>query len=343
MLRSLLKTGAAFGLQAFAGFGGSRRLPLVLGYHRTVEEFPSDPLSTIPAMCVSTRMLERQLDWIGRRFRFVSLDELGDLMESGGRLPERVAAVTFDDGYHDFYEHAFPLLKRKGIPAAVFVVTDLIGTSRLQIHDALYLLLARAGSPAPHAAAEALLVALPQSKVLRMIQEMQAGIEIPRLVLEEHRSMSWEEVIKVRAAGITIGSHTRTHALLPNEEAEIVETEAKGSREMLEEMLGEPIRHFAYPCGQHDAEAVQAVARAGYRFAYTVCKHRDESFPLLTIPRKLLWEKSSLNAFGSFSPSIMNCHVNGSFDLFAPCKMKHFAIWRFGDLKSPNRQITHSY
>src|SRR5258707_1085298 len=101
MLRSLLKTGAAFGLQAFGGFGGSRRLPLGLGYHRTVEVFPSDPQSTIPAMCVSTGMLERQLDWIGRRFRFVSLDEIGDDLGTGR---QRTAAVTFDDGYHDFYE-----------------------------------------------------------------------------------------------------------------------------------------------------------------------------------------------------------------------------------------------
>ncbi len=152
MLRGLLKTGVALALHAtnsnrlLAKIGGSRRLPVVIGYHRAVEEFPSDALSTIPSSCISTKMLERQLDWIGRRFRFVSLDELGALMESGSRLPERIAAVTFDDGYQDVYEHAFPLLKKKGIPAAVFVVTDLIGTSQLQIHDLLYLLLAGADS-----------------------------------------------------------------------------------------------------------------------------------------------------------------------------------------------------
>ena len=362
MLRGLLKTGVALALHAtnsnrlLGKMGDSRRLPVVIGYHRTVEAFPSDALSTIPSNCISTRMLERQLDWIGRRFRFVSLDELGALMESGNSLPERVAAVTFDDGYQDVYEHAFPLLKKKGIPAAVFVVTDLIGTSQIQIHDLLYLLLAGAESKGvsapqflsrflanlgislspspgmatisrdPHAALETLFGILPQSAVLSVIEALQAKVALSQDTLREHRAMSWQAVLEMHAAGITIGSHSRTHAVLPNENAEKVEEETLGSREALEKRLGEKIRHFAYPCGQYNRGTVQAVAQAGYRFGYTICKHRDSSFPLLTIPRKMLWEKSCLNAFGAFSPSILSCHVHGSLDFAAACKMNHTLV-----------------
>ncbi|OGT77373.1 MAG: hypothetical protein A3I78_11135 [Gammaproteobacteria bacterium RIFCSPLOWO2_02_FULL_56_15] len=362
MLRSLFKTGAALALHGtnsdrlLARIGGSHRFPVVIGYHRTVEEFPSDALSTIPSMCISTRMLERQLDWIGRRYRFVSLDELGALMESGNPLPERIAAVTFDDGYEDVYEHAFPLLKKKGIPAAVFVVTDLIGTAQLQIHDLLYLLLARAALkwesapqgmsgflaslgisltpapgtamifPDPHAALETLIGVLPQSAMLSVIETLHAKVTLSQRILQEHRAMSWEAVQEMRAAGITIGSHGRTHAVLPNESPEKVEEEARGSRETLERCLGEKIRHFAYPCGQYDAATIRAVAQAGYRFGYTICKHRDSRFPLLTIPRKMLWEKSCLNALGSFSPSIMSCQMHGSFDFVARCKLKHAPV-----------------
>jgi peptidoglycan/xylan/chitin deacetylase (PgdA/CDA1 family) len=301
-------------------------------------------------------MLERQLDWIGRRFRFVSLDELGALVESGNKLPERIAAVTFDDGYHDVYEHAFPLLKKKGIPAAVFVVTDLIGTSQLQIHDLLYLLLAATDSKRdlapqglsrflanlgislspspgmariphdPHAALEILLGILPQSAVLRVIEALQAEVEIAPDILREHRSMNWKEVMEMHAAGITIGSHSRTHAMLPNENVEKLQKEIAGSREILESRLGETIRHFAYPSGLYNAATVHAVAQAGYRFGYTICKHRDSNFPLLTIPRKMLWEKSCLNALGTFSPSILSCHVQGSLDFAASCKLNHAPV-----------------
>lgn len=345
MLRSLIKTSVAVALhrtngdRLLATLGGTRQAPLIIGYHRTVEKFPSSPLRTIPAMCISTKMLERQLDWIGRRFRFVSLDELGALQESGNRAAERVAAVTFDDGYHDVYEHAFPLLKRKGIPAAVFVVTDLVGTSRLQIHDHLYLLLVRAAEvksrilrelgitlavPSdPHAAVEVLLGSLPQSVVLRVIAALQNEVTIEDDILREHRAMTREAIVEMRAAGVTFGSHTQSHALLPVEDSARVEIELRTSRTTLETWLGEPVRHFAYPCGKFDSASVRAVAQAGYRYAYTICGHRDAGFPLLTMPRKLLWEHSALNALGSFSPSIMSCHVHGSFDLVSGCKLTH--------------------
>jgi peptidoglycan/xylan/chitin deacetylase (PgdA/CDA1 family) len=319
MLRKLLKTGLAWGLDQ-AGIG-RRDSPFVVGYHRTVRELPRDPRAGIPSLCVSVKMLERQLDWIGQRFRFVPLDELSVA------TPQPVAAVTFDDGYQDFYRYAFPLLKRKGIPATVFVVTDLVGTSELLIHDRLYLLLAR--SMPPHDAQgtlESILATQPQSEVLRWIRELEARVKIEPDVQEGHRSLNWEEIAEVRKAGITIGSHTRTHAILPNEAADKLRAELRGARELLEERLGEPVRHFAYPCGQFNSTTISAVEQAGYEFAYTICNHRANRSPALTIPRKLLWENSCLNALGSFSPSIMSGHVNGSFDRFAGCTLNHGSV-----------------
>src|SRR5262245_55147977 len=114
--------------------------PLVLGYHRVVQDTAGD--GSIPAMLVSTAMLERQLEWVGGRYRYVSLDELSRSLQRGGP-PGPLAAVTFDDGYADVYHHAFPLLRRMGIPAAVFVVTDLVGSARLQTHDRLFLAITR--------------------------------------------------------------------------------------------------------------------------------------------------------------------------------------------------------
>jgi peptidoglycan/xylan/chitin deacetylase (PgdA/CDA1 family) len=318
MLRKLLKTGLAWGLD-HSGIG-TQRSPFVVGYHRTVLEAPEDLRSTIPSLCVSVKMLERQLDWIGRRYRFVSLDELGALDPAA----QPVAAVTFDDGYQDFYEHAFPLLKRKGIPAAVFVVTDLIGTSELQIHDRLYRLLANSRAPVDAQAQLGVLLAThSQAGVMSWIGKLEAGLEIKADAPLEQRSLNWDEIVEMQKAGITIGSHTRTHAILPCEDAGRVKDELQGARDTLERRLGVSIRHFAYPCGQFNASTVEAVAQAGYGFAYTICEHRDSRWPRLTIPRKLLWENSCLDAWGSFSPSIMSCHARGTLDLFAGCKLNH--------------------
>ena len=60
-------------------------------------------------------------------FRVVALPEIVSFMHGNG-TGKRLVAITFDDGYHDFYEHAFPVLRRHNFPCTVFLVSDLVGT-----------------------------------------------------------------------------------------------------------------------------------------------------------------------------------------------------------------------
>src|SRR5438270_9679044 len=151
-MRRFAKTGAASVLRWTGADGlrdviaGSRGLPVVLGYHSVVEDAGAHDGAVLPGMMISRRMLAQHLDWLGRHFRFASLDEVGERLMSGNGGGGPIAAVTFDDGYRDVYTHAFPLLREKGIPAAVFVVTDLVGTSDIPLYDRLYLLLAQAAA-----------------------------------------------------------------------------------------------------------------------------------------------------------------------------------------------------
>ena len=98
--------------------------PLVIGYHRVVEDFDRAAATDMPTMLVSRTMFERHVEWIGRHFEFVSLDEIGAHIESGEPFSRPVATLTFDDGYRDVYEHAVPTLMRVGAAATVFVVTE---------------------------------------------------------------------------------------------------------------------------------------------------------------------------------------------------------------------------
>jgi peptidoglycan/xylan/chitin deacetylase (PgdA/CDA1 family) len=353
MLRRLAKTGIASALTwtgTDAVVGGLARsgLPAVVGYHRVVEDL-AESNGSLPGLVISRRMLEHHLDWIGRRFRLVSLDDLGGVLRR--RDPTPAAAVTFDDGYRDLYDHALPLLKRKGIPATVFVVTDLIGTSRLYLHDALYLLLSRWTSQAkardlagvlrtlglevpaisrwrdgqwdPFAALRALLGTLPNTDLERVRGALEAEVRIDAAISNQLRSLTWEMLVEMRAAGVTIGSHTKTHALLTNEDDHTIREETADSRQALAQRLGARVDHFAYPDGRFDARSVAAVAAAGYRFGYTICRHRDRDYPWLTIPRKFFWETSCLDAWNRFAPAIMSCHLNSVFELWAGCRAGH--------------------
>jgi peptidoglycan/xylan/chitin deacetylase (PgdA/CDA1 family) len=354
--RRLVKTGAASAL-AWAGADtliasvtGARKLPVVLGYHRVVESFAAAAPAAIPAILTSRRMLEDQLDWIGRRCRFVTLDELGARLERGDDA-DRMAAVTFDDGYRDVYQEAFPLLRRKGIPAAVFVVTDLIGSDRLLVHDRLYLLLSRAFGrwSDPSSSLQALigdaavlsslqhfgrdvpgtmvllLRNLQRLDVLRLCETLEAEVGLEGPLVDGMLPMSWEMLAEMQREGFVVGSHTRAHAWLTREVAPHVGDELAGSRAELERRLGRPVRHFAYPDGSFNPATVGAVARAGYRFGYTTCAHRDPRYPLLTIPRHMLWENSALDNRGRFSPAVMSCLMHRIFDLVGGCSQDHLA------------------
>lgn len=359
MLRGLLKTGLAgvfhrTGAERLIGaLTGGRSLPLVIGYHMVVEDIAAHAGRAIPANLISRRTLEHHLDWLGRRYCFLSLDELGTRLEHGDPFDKPTAAITFDDGYADVYHHAFPLLRRKGIPAGIFVVTDLVGTAQLQVYDKLYLLLTRWCSRRPAAshdlarllghlqirifdgngthavghdpftAMRALFTTLPQSEMHRVIEALKAHVDMEERELRELHALTWEMVAEMHRAGMTIGSHTRTHALLTNEPRERVLEETAESRRTLEQKLGTPVLHFAYPDGRFNAATVNSVAASGYRFGYTTCLHRNSLYPLLTIPRTFLWENSCLNARGQFSSSIMGCQAHRVFDLLAGCSQHH--------------------
>lgn len=376
MLRGLMKTGIARGIHCTGvdkviGRVCANRRPLVIGYHRVVEDFRTTSARSMPAMLVSSRTLERQLDWVGRRFAFITLDELTSRLGEGRGFDKPVAAITFDDGYSDMYHHAFPLLKRKGIPAAVFVASDLVGTSHLQIHDELYLLLSgtfsawpslrqcllqhlldlgmppavvekvRGAGSDPFRATRVLLEALPQDKIRCVVATLEAEVEIPECARGEHHSLNWEMLSEMHRMGVTVGSHTRTHAVLTNETWQKVRDETEGSRQVVERRLGISVRHFAYPDGRFNAATVRAVNAAGYRGAYTTCRHRDPDHPLLSIPRRLFWERCCLDAFGHFSPAVMSCQSQGIFDFVNGCRQDHWTTTVLGGLVvGPSGQIS---
>jgi peptidoglycan/xylan/chitin deacetylase (PgdA/CDA1 family) len=354
--RSHVKTAVASALakaydRGLAGPRGSYP-PLVIGYHRVVEDFDAEAKVEMPSMLTSLAMFEQHLDCLGQYFRLVSLDEIGDRLLNGLPFDAPVAAVTFDDGYRDVYELALPVLERKGIPAAMFVVTDLVGRAAWQIHDKLYHLVAKAfrrwddprskladllselGLPAddftrrsvtatPMTAVSALLPELPQSDIRRLMTGLESRVgngfhHVPLTV-------TWEMIADMRRRGFTIGSHTRQHVSLPVESGDRAKVEIELSKMELEHRLGERVDHFAYPGGHFNEAVVDAVARAGYRFGYTACSHGDPRHPLLTIQRLLLWEGSSVNGEGEFTPDILSCQAHHLWPPAWKCERVHQA------------------
>lgn len=86
----------------------------ILGYHG-VEARPSNPYA------VSTEDFAQQMAWVAEQCTALSMDQLVALLQAGAPLPKRAVAITIDDGLHNTYTQAFPVLERLGLAATVFL------------------------------------------------------------------------------------------------------------------------------------------------------------------------------------------------------------------------------
>jgi peptidoglycan/xylan/chitin deacetylase (PgdA/CDA1 family) len=112
-------------------------VPLV---HRNPIGVTADGIQTVPILCyhrfglgpnkmtVTPAQFEAQLDWLARNhYRVLRLGDLTGFLAGREPLPQRSVVITIDDGYESVHRHAFPLLRKYGFPATVFIYTDFVG------------------------------------------------------------------------------------------------------------------------------------------------------------------------------------------------------------------------
>jgi peptidoglycan/xylan/chitin deacetylase (PgdA/CDA1 family) len=225
-------------------------------------------------------------------FDVISLDAVPDRLRPGpaGRP---FAALTFDDGYRDNVEHAWPLLRRHNAPWTLFVTTDFVdGRGRLwwvELEEAIARLdrvvLPRNGelldlpsrtTVEKQAAFEVVyrhLRAGPEEQLRAVTAGLaaQAGVDPRRLAVE--LCLGWDEVqVLAREPDVSIGGHTLSHPILAKCHATTAMREITESRALLERRLGRPVRHLAYPFGDPTAVGVREsrlARQAGYVTATT--------------------------------------------------------------------------
>jgi peptidoglycan/xylan/chitin deacetylase (PgdA/CDA1 family) len=101
---------------------------------------------------------------------------------------------------------------------------------------------------------------------------------------EPLRTLTLDQVLEMQTAGVRFGSHSQAHRDLTAMGDEECETDLRNSREVLEDLLGTPVRHLAYPRGRHDDRVRRAAARAGFTHGFTLPESREPVGPL-AIPR----------------------------------------------------------
>jgi len=238
---------------------------------------------------LSPQAFERQVEYLCRNYKMLSLDEIVQHVCEGKRLPKRVAAITIDDGYRDNFLHALPILRKHHVPATIFLVTGHIGSSELFWWDKVgyaveytrkqRLELAEFGSCELRSAHDRrnttlrivdALKDLPEQRKNLVMEDLLhvAGVSIPDALAKEV-ILSWEEVVEMSEEGIDFGAHTLTHPILTNVPLEQAKLEIVQSKKDIEAKIGRQVGFFSYPDGRLNAELAEAVRESGFAGAMT--------------------------------------------------------------------------
>ncbi len=283
-LLNLMRASGAFDLMRLI----SRRHALILTYHRFSADGHDDDGKT-PA-----HQFAKQLEYLKAHYDVVPLSQLVERITGSDSLPSGLAAVTIDDGYSDAYQIAYPLLRRYGIPATLFVVTEFANRRSWIWTDKARFLLQQAppqrlaikiqdselrfelnGVNSRRRASElinSIIKRLPDESKEESIERLSSaiGVAIHRTPPEGFSSVTWNQAREMDANGVEIGSHTLTHPILTNVGADRLRRELRDSKAQLEEVLRHQVDLFCYPNGDIDERARSEVAHAGYRAAVTV-------------------------------------------------------------------------
>ncbi|MEJ2722054.1 MAG: polysaccharide deacetylase family protein [bacterium] len=223
---------------------------------------------------------ESHLRAITNRYRVVSLAEAVGEMRAGG-LREHSVALTFDDGCASIYDVAYPLLRKYGVPATVFLLTGWVGNDRPFWWHIVRDMLRRSDfrGVTPEKLREAAdLSETPRMKIgkldmqfrlqvtdsvedrLRVMPDIERRARLERLrkllfngdLYEPRRepALTWDQVREMTAGGIEFGAHTHTHVNIRFEDTETVEREIILSKTEIEEKTGGRVSGFAFPYGK---------------------------------------------------------------------------------------------
>lgn len=103
------------------------RVPILMYHH--IVYYPQSQQETLDGLYVYTHNFDAEMAYLKlNRYSVISLDRLYQGLEEGKGVLEKSVVLTFDDGYADFYSDAYPILRKYGFSATVFVITGKVGT-----------------------------------------------------------------------------------------------------------------------------------------------------------------------------------------------------------------------
>jgi len=234
-----------------------------------------------------------QVTFFKRKYSVVTLDEAIHLTTSKHLFRGTAILLTFDDGYLDNFEIAYPILQSLGVQGTFFLISALVGSRDLPWWDRIAYAVKNATKPAialngPHQMhfdlnaqdrADVIRALLAQYKksvshqsASDFLTAVEEACESRRPAADERVFLDWNEAADMISHGMAIGCHTHTHPVLSQLSVDDQYEELKTVKETLQARLSVPANVLAYPVGKKTTftqETQQVLHQLGYRAAFS--------------------------------------------------------------------------
>jgi len=310
---------------------------LILMYHRVLNIRALRGLIQ-GGMYVDAETFERHVCYLKRHYEIVPLEACLEILRKKEPGNRRVCCITFDDGWKDFHDNAFPVLKKHDAAATVFLPTEFIGTDHVFWTDKIGRILVDldgkgrvsgvsdpeepmigmicdlpGSTPERFEYAIRMLKTLPPCRIDDICENLCSRLEI-RIDGSDRSFLSWDEVRTLRDSGVIhFGSHTRNHVILTTVDENTVSEELAGSRATLLDKgaVSESFIPFSYPNGNHTDRIANMAKSAGYSMAVTTIKgwnrYMDSPVDLFRL------ERVGIHQDMASTDSLFTCRIHGVF------------------------------
>lgn len=288
--------------------GGSAGHLSIFIFHRVLAV--ADPLLPFEP---SAEQFEWMARFFAKTFNVLPLSEAAQRLRDG-TLPPAAATITFDDGYADNLEVAWPILERYGLAATFFIATAFLDGGRMW-NDQVIEMVRRAPQGdldlsefdlGVHHLSDVDTRINCYGKILGKLKyfehERRAVVSeeiatrggVPR---QSDLMMTRDQLRTLRGLGAEIGAHTRTHPILELLDDTCARREIEAGKMELESILGEPVSVFAYPNGVPGRDCTARHARIVEQLGFSSSVTTEPRFAsphsdLYQLPRFTPWDRS---------------------------------------------------
>lgn len=228
------------------------------------------------------------------------------------RLPPRAVCITFDDGYADNRDVAWPILREHGLTAAFFIATDFLDGGRMWNDTIIEAIRRVSNSLLQTPDGDRLPTGSTAEKrstieaLIRRCKRLEPGARADyvsriaassRVVLPDHLMLTSVALQEMAAAGLEIGGHTAAHPVLTAIDPSSAAREIELGAQRIMEITGRRPRLFAYPNGRpvadYAAEHVSTVRSGAFEFAFsTATGYASVDSDPFQLPRFTPWDRA---------------------------------------------------